>query len=80
MNYGEYVLAFILYASPSAQGKVEIQSEYKFNSYSECERFANNKSRDIILKKYTGTGITILPACKQIDRATAMRINADGGI
>ena len=75
-----YVLAFILYASPSAQGKIEIQPQYKFSSYSECERFANTKSRDIILKKYTGTGITVLPACKQLDRATAMRIKANGGI
>ncbi len=76
----EYVLAFVIIIFDS-DNRVDLELDYQFSSYKDCERFALNKSREIILEKYTGFGYDkVIPACKQIDRYTALKIDAANGI
>lgn len=77
----EHILAFVLFTATGAT--FDIRPEYKFASYTECERFATNheKTREIILEHYSGEDYQrVIPACKQVDRATAMLILQKDGI
>jgi len=73
-----HILAFVLFSSTGAT--VDIQPDYKFPTYEDFRRFAENDTREIILEKYSGMDIRVVPACKYLDRSTAMMILQKTGI
>ena len=76
----EHILAFVIFFA-DAKPQIDVRSEYRFASYEACERFANTESREIIINDYKGIGAkSVMPACKHVDRFTAMKINAEKGI